>query len=108
VSVPQISLDPAGLNPVEEKLRGPLEDQLTSALQAATDKITSAYAGENADQVTAMLLAETKAGLHPDIAHDHREWSANAVVEAEWRLSRTSGALQWYRYAAVLRALQRV
>ena len=65
---PQVSLDPAGLNPVEKKLRGPLEDQLTSALQAATDKITSAYAGENADQVTAMLLAETKAGLHPDIA----------------------------------------
>ena len=65
---PQISLDPAGLTPVEEKLRGPLEDQLTSALQAATDKITSAYAGENADQITAMLLAETKAGLHPDIA----------------------------------------
>ena len=65
---PQVSLDPAGLSPVEEKLRGPLEDQLTSALQAATDKITSAYAGENADQVTAMLLAETKAGLHPDIA----------------------------------------
>jgi hypothetical protein len=65
---PQVSLDPAGLNPVEEKLRGPLEDQLTSALQAATDKITSAYAGENADQIAAMLLVETKAGLHPDIA----------------------------------------
>jgi hypothetical protein len=68
VSEPQVSLDPADLSPVEEKLRGPLEEQLTSALQAATDKITSAYAGENADQVTAMLLAETKAGLHPDIA----------------------------------------
>jgi len=65
---PQVSLDPADLNPVEKKLRGPLEDQLTSALQAATDKIASAYAGENAAQVTAMLLAETKAGLHPDIA----------------------------------------
>jgi hypothetical protein len=65
---PQVTLDPANLSPVEEKLRGPLEDQLTSALQAATDKVASAYAGENADQLTETLLDETKAGLHPDIA----------------------------------------
>jgi hypothetical protein len=65
---PQINLDPASLNPVEQKLRGPLEDQLTSALQAAIEKITEGYAGESVDRVTAMLLAQTKAGLHPDIA----------------------------------------
>jgi len=65
---PHVSLDPDTLSPVEKKLRGPLEDQLTSALQAATDKIASAYAGQSAEQVTAMLLTETRAGLHPDIA----------------------------------------
>jgi hypothetical protein len=31
---PQVSLDPGTLSPVEEKLQGPLEDQLSSALQA--------------------------------------------------------------------------
>lgn len=65
---PHISLDPEGLSPVEEKLRGPLEDQLTSALQAATDKTRAGYAGESVDQVSAELLQRTKAGLHPDIA----------------------------------------
>jgi hypothetical protein len=65
---PQISLDPRSLNPTEEKLRGPLEDQLTSALKAAADKIAHGYAGEPVDQVAAMLLEQTKAGLHPDIA----------------------------------------
>jgi hypothetical protein len=68
MSEPQVSLDAADLSPVEQKLQGALEDQLTSALQAAADKITSAYAGESADRVAAMLLVETKAGLHPDIA----------------------------------------
>jgi hypothetical protein len=65
---PQVTLDPRTLSPVEEKLRGPLEEQLTSALQAAADKIRHRYAGEPLDVITAQLLAETKAGLHPDIA----------------------------------------
>ncbi|XVU27672.1 hypothetical protein ACQPZJ_11735 [Actinoplanes sp. CA-054009] len=65
---PQVTLDPQSLNPVEEKLRGPLEDQLTSALQAATDRIRHEYAGQSVDEVTAMLLDGTRAGLHPDIA----------------------------------------
>jgi hypothetical protein len=65
---PQISLDPQSLNPVEEKLRAPLEDQLTSALRAATDKTRDAYAGESVDEVVEMLLERTKAALHPDIA----------------------------------------
>ena len=65
---PQISLDANTLNPVEEKLRGPLEDQLTSALRAATEKTQHSYAGESVDEVTATLLERTRSGLHPDIA----------------------------------------
>jgi hypothetical protein len=65
---PHVSLDAGTLSPVERKLRGPLEDQLTSALTAATDKIKQRYAGEPVSDVEAELLAETKAGLHPDIA----------------------------------------
>ncbi|MEU8230611.1 hypothetical protein AB0C12_13535 [Actinoplanes sp. NPDC048967] len=65
---PQIHLDPASLSPVEEKLRGPLEEQLTSALQHATDKVSHDYAGEPVDTVTGRLLEQTRAGLHPDIA----------------------------------------
>jgi len=65
---PHVTLDTASLTPVEEKLRGPLEDQLTSAMRAAADKITHEYAGEPVDAVTVMLLEQTRAGLHPDIA----------------------------------------
>ena len=65
---PHITLDPNNLSPVEEKLRGPLEEQLTSALQAATDKISDEYAGEPVETVTGELLTQTRAGLHPDIA----------------------------------------
>jgi hypothetical protein len=65
---PHVSLDPRTLSPVEEKLQGPLEDQLTSALQAAADKVKQGYAGEPVDEIEARLLAEAKAGLHPDIA----------------------------------------
>jgi hypothetical protein len=65
---PHVSLDPSTLSPVEQKLQGPLEDQLTSALAAATDKIRQRYAGEPVSQVEAELLKETRAGLHPDIA----------------------------------------
>jgi hypothetical protein len=65
---PRISLDPHSLNPVEEKLQGPLEDQLTSALQAATEKTRQTYAGESVDEVVEQLLERTRGGLHPDIA----------------------------------------
>jgi hypothetical protein len=65
---PQVTLDPNSLSPVEEKLRGPLEDQLTSALQAATERVSAGYAGESAEQVTAELLEQARSGLHPDIA----------------------------------------
>lgn len=65
---PHISLDPQNLSPVEEKLRGPLEEQLTSALRAATDKVRQEYAGQSVDEVAALLLQHTREGLHPDIA----------------------------------------
>lgn len=65
---PHITLDSASLTPAQEKLRGPLEDQLTSALQHAADKVTDEYHGEPVDTVTDKLLEQTRAGLHPDIA----------------------------------------
>ena len=85
---PQITLDSQSLTPTEEKLRGPLEDQLTSALKAAADKIADRYAGESVEQVTMMLLEQTRAGLHPDIAAgftpDHAELRrvAEAIVRS--------------------------
>jgi F0F1-type ATP synthase delta subunit len=72
MSEPQITLDPNSLNPVEEKLRGPLQEQLSSALQAATEKIRQTYAGESVDEVARMLLERTREGLHPDIAEGFR------------------------------------
>jgi L-alanine-DL-glutamate epimerase-like enolase superfamily enzyme len=65
---PQVTLDPSTLNPIEEKLRGALEDQLTSALRAATEKTRHEYAGESVDEVVRQLLGRTREGLHPDIA----------------------------------------
>ncbi|GAA0585652.1 hypothetical protein GCM10010172_83560 [Paractinoplanes ferrugineus] len=68
MSEPQVTLDPEHLNGVEEKLRGPLEEQLTSALRAANDKTRHTYSGESVDQVAETLLERTKSGLHHDIA----------------------------------------
>ncbi|MEV4703452.1 hypothetical protein [Actinoplanes sp. NPDC049316] len=65
---PHVTLDPTTLSPVTEKLRGPLEQQLTSALQAATERVAHDYSGEPAEEVAHELLDETKAGLHQDIA----------------------------------------
>jgi hypothetical protein len=64
---PRARLDPTSLGAVE-KLRGPLEDQVNSALDAAVDKVDDEYDGEDVDQVTDDLLERTKAGLHSDIA----------------------------------------
>ncbi|GAA3592993.1 hypothetical protein GCM10022223_04730 [Kineosporia mesophila] len=65
---PRIKLDPnVSLGPVE-KLRGPLEEQLTSALRNAVDKVDDQYQGETVTEVEKELLEGTKAGLHPDIA----------------------------------------
>ena len=64
---PRVQLDPASLGDME-KLRGPLEDQLTSALNAAVDKVDDNYHGEEVDEVAEDLMEETKGGLHADIA----------------------------------------
>jgi hypothetical protein len=65
---PHVTLDPTSLDAVERKLRGPLEEQLSSALQAAAERVRDSYSGEPVDEVCRRLLAETRAGLHPDIA----------------------------------------
>ncbi|MEH1016598.1 hypothetical protein V6U90_26285 [Micromonospora sp. CPCC 206060] len=68
MSEPHVTLDPNGLTPMQQKLRGPLEEQLTSALRAATERIRADYAGEPVEEVCRRLLDETRHGLHPDIA----------------------------------------
>jgi hypothetical protein len=88
MSEPQVTLDPNSLNPVEEKLRGPLEEQLSSALQAATEKIRQTYAGESVDEVSQMLLERTREGLHPDIAEGFRPDVAQLRQVAEAIVSR--------------------
>lgn len=87
---PQISLDGSSLTPVEQKLQGPLEDQLSSALQAATDKIASRYAGESVDEVAQMLLDQTRSGLHPDIAAGFAPDRAELRRVAEQIVARSS------------------
>lgn len=65
---PHVTLNQADLGQVPEKLREPLEEQLSSALQRATDAVSADYHGEGVDEVAARLVEETRAGLHPDIA----------------------------------------
>jgi hypothetical protein len=56
--------------PVPEKLREPLEEQLSSALQLATEVVSREYDrdGGSVDDVAQRLLAQTREALHPDIA----------------------------------------
>ncbi|MGN9910082.1 hypothetical protein ACTMTJ_21265 [Phytohabitans sp. LJ34] len=68
MSEPHVSLDQADLGPVPEKLRGPLEEQLSSALRHATEVVSGDYRDESVDEVAARLVEQTRAGLHPDIA----------------------------------------
>ncbi|HTF10446.1 MAG TPA: hypothetical protein VK659_19965, partial [Asanoa sp.] len=65
---PHVTPEPDPDDPVQRKLRGALEEQLTSALRAATDRVRASYRGESFDVVCRQLIDETKAGLHPDIA----------------------------------------
>jgi hypothetical protein len=65
---PHVTLGQPNLDPVPEKLREPLEAQLSSALQRATEVVSSDYNGESVDEVVSRLLAETRSALHPDIA----------------------------------------
>jgi hypothetical protein len=68
MSEPHVTLDPSQLPPAAQKLRGPLEDQLSSALQHATDQVRAGYHGESVDEVADQLLRQTRDALHPDIA----------------------------------------
>ncbi|GLY15587.1 hypothetical protein LWF15_03795 [Kineosporia rhizophila] len=84
---PRVKLDPdTSLGPVE-KLREPLEDQLTSALRVAVKKVDGHYSGESVDEVEEELLEKTRAGLHPDIAdafapnQEHLRDVAESIVE---------------------------
>jgi len=65
---PHVTLDPSQLTPPAQKLRGPLEDQLSSALQLATEKVRADYHGEPVEELCGRLLGEMRAALHPDIA----------------------------------------
>lgn len=68
MSEPHVTLDPSGLSPAQQRLREPLEEQLTSALRLATERVSAGYAGEPVEVVCQRLLDETRGGLHPDIA----------------------------------------
>jgi len=65
---PHVTLGQRDLDPAPEKLRGPLEDQLSSALQRATEVVSDDDNGESVDTIADRLLAETRSALHPDIA----------------------------------------
>ncbi|MFC6020942.1 hypothetical protein ACFP2T_32820 [Plantactinospora solaniradicis] len=68
MSEPHITLDPRELDQAQQHLRGPLEEQLNSALRVATERVRAEYAGEPVEEVCRRLLDETRAGLHHDIA----------------------------------------
>ena len=65
---PHVTLDPDQLDPVQRKLKGPLEEQLSSALRVATQRVREDYDGQAVEFVCQRLLDETRSGLHPDIA----------------------------------------
>jgi hypothetical protein len=89
MSEPHVSLDPSGLSPAQRRLRGPLEEQLTSALRLAAERVGAQYDGEPVETVCQRLLDETRAALHPDIAAgfepDMAEFSrvAEAIVRGQ-------------------------
>jgi hypothetical protein len=63
-----VSLDPSELNDTGRRLQEPLEEQLSSALRAAAERVRDDYRGEPVDEVTRRLLEQTRQGLHSDIA----------------------------------------
>jgi len=67
---PHVTLSQPDLDPVPEKLREPLEEQLSSALQRATEVVSRGYErdGGSVDEVAERLLVQTREALHPDIA----------------------------------------
>jgi hypothetical protein len=82
-------LDAAQLPPAAQRLRGPLEDQLSSALQHATEQVRAGYHGESVDQVAEELLQQTRDALHPDIADAFQPASGELRRVAEEIVSRT-------------------
>jgi hypothetical protein len=80
---PHVTLRQPDLGPVPEKLREPLEEQLSSALQRATETVAAGYRGEPVEEVAARLVDETRAGLHPDIADGFRPDPAQIRQVAE-------------------------
>ena len=65
---PHVTINQADIDPAPEKLRRPLEEQLSSAVQRATESVAKEYDGESVDRTADRLLAETRSALHPDIA----------------------------------------
>lgn len=53
---------------IEDELHDPLEEQLTSALKAAVDRLAGNVTGRPVDEVYQELVRATGDGLHPDIA----------------------------------------
>ena len=53
---------------IEDELHDPLEEQLTSALRAAVERLAGTVTGQPVDQVYDELVRATGDGLHPDIA----------------------------------------
>ena len=89
LSEPHVTLETVQLGAVGAKLRGPLEEQLNSALRAAAERVQAEYRGEPVEEVCRRLLDETRSGLHPDIAAafqpDHADLYrvAEAVMRGE-------------------------
>ncbi|MBT0769395.1 hypothetical protein KIH74_10725 [Kineosporia sp. J2-2] len=69
---PRVKLDPQTSLGQAERLREPLEDQLTSALRNAVEKVEDGYDGESVTEVEAQLREATKVGLHRDIAETYQ------------------------------------
>lgn len=92
MSEPHVTLDPSTLNPVELKLQDALEDQLSSALQAAVERVEAGYSGQSVDELAEQLLTETRFGLHEDIAAGWQPDPGQLREVAEEIISRTQAA----------------
>jgi hypothetical protein len=88
---PHVTLDSGSLNPVERRLRGPLQEELSSALRVATERVEERYAGQPVDELCRMIEAETRRGLHPDIAAGFQPDHAELCRLADVIVSRKTG-----------------
>jgi len=85
---PHVTLGQPDLGPAPEKLRAPLEEQLSSALRRATESVSNDYNGESVDEIAGRLLFETRSALHPDIADAFQPTPAEMRRVAEVIVSR--------------------